>query len=91
MMDASGQRCLLDTTIMNNKCTPWLGHIMKLLTDTLNVLGVCQIPTGIHCISMEQWNNGTMFHAIANITHLIIMDNEPFFQVDYDENHNSHP
>ena len=41
MMDDSGQRHLLDTTIPNNKCTPWLGHIMKLLTDTLNVLGIC--------------------------------------------------
>ena len=57
MMDNSGQRCLLDTTILNNKCRPWLGHIMKLLTDALSVSGVCQIPTGIHCIGMEQWNN----------------------------------
>ena len=36
------------------KCMPWLEHIMKLLTGTLNALGVCQQPTGIHCIGMEQ-------------------------------------
>ena len=53
-MDESWQRCLLDTTILNKNCMPWLGHIMKLLTDALNDLGVCQIPSGIHCISIEQ-------------------------------------
>ena len=29
--------------------------------------------------------HGTMFHAIANITQLSIMDEQPLFQVDYDE------
>ena len=38
--------------------------------------------------------HGTMvplFHAVANITLLTIMDNEPLFQGDYDESCNSHP
>ena len=38
----------------NNPCMHWLGHVMKWLTDTLNALGACQTPTGIHCIGMEQ-------------------------------------
>ena len=29
--------------------------------------------------------HGTMFHAIANVTQLAIMDNESLFKVDYDE------
>ena len=36
------------------KFMPWLGNILKLLTDALNDLGVCQVPTCIHVISMEQ-------------------------------------
>ena len=31
--------------------------------------------------------HGAMFHAIANITQLAIMDNEPLFQVGYNENY----
>ena len=30
-----------------------------------------------------------MFHAIANITQLAIMDNEPLFQVGYNERYNA--
>ena len=33
----------------------------------------------------SQHRHGTMFHAIANIMQLSIMDEQPLFQVDYDE------
>ena len=32
--------------------------------------------------------HGTMYHALANITQLAIMDNEPLYQVDYDDSRN---
>ena len=48
MMDNSGLRHLLDTTILNKKCMSWLGHVMKLLTGASNALGACLIYTGIH-------------------------------------------
>ena len=35
--------------------------------------------------------HGAMFHAIANITQFAIMDNEPLFQVGYNESYNGHP
>ena len=35
--------------------------------------------------------HGAMFHAIANITQLAIMDNEPLFQVGYNENYHVSP
>ena len=35
--------------------------------------------------------HGAMFHAIANITQLAIMDNEPLFQVGYNESYNAQP
>ena len=54
MTDNSGQKHLLDITIMNKKCTFWLGHVMKLLTDDSNSLGACRIPIGTHNIGMEQ-------------------------------------
>ena len=53
-MDDSEQKHLLDITIMNKKCMPWLGHVMKLLTDNSNSLGACRIPTATHYIGMEQ-------------------------------------
>ena len=54
MTDDSGQKQLLDITIMNKKCMLWLGHVMKRLTDGSNSLGACRIPTGTHYIGMEQ-------------------------------------
>ena len=35
--------------------------------------------------------HGAMFHAIANITQHAIMDNEPLFQVGYNESYNAQP
>ena len=54
MMDGSGQKHLLDITIMNKKCVLWQGHVMKQLIDDSSSLGAYQIPTGTHYIGMEQ-------------------------------------
>ena len=53
-MDGSGQKLLLDITIMNRKYMLWQGRVMKQLTDDSSSLDAYQIPTGINYRSMEQ-------------------------------------
>ena len=54
-MDSSGQKLLLDITIMNRKCMPWQERVMKQLTDDSSSSDAYQILTGINYTSMVKF------------------------------------